>query len=164
MTFGSNKTINWTFNGKPIDTTDSYKYLGNIFRKTKTCSQDVFSENYGFLIDKARKALFAMNRRTKNLGPVPPEIAIYLFNSIIMPILQYGSEVWGVNKACWPLLDRMCLKYMRYVLGVKPSTSNIITFGECGIIPPSVKCKISSICFLNRIACLPDAMLVKKGI
>ena len=162
MAFGSNKRNDWTFNGKRIDITESYKYLGNIFRETKRCSQDVFSANYDYLLDKARKAIFATARRTKHLGPVPPDIAIYLFNSIIMPILQYGSEVWGINKVCWPMMDRMCLKYLRYILGVKSNTNNSITFGECGIIPPSVKCQISSICFLNRLAHLPDSMLVKK--
>ena len=48
------------------------------------------------------------------------------------------------------------------MLGVKQSTHNAISYGECGVIPPSVKCQISTLCYLYRLETLPDCMLVKK--
>ena len=98
MVFGSNDDAVCTFNGKKIDVVKQYKYLGNIFRTTKTCKEDIFGDTYSYLIDKSRKAIFAMSRKLKTFRPLPADVSLYLFQSLVMPILQYGAEVRGVNK------------------------------------------------------------------
>ena len=46
------------------------------------------------LSDKANRAIFSLNSRYK-LNKLPLNIAFKLFGTMIMPILLYGSEVWG---------------------------------------------------------------------
>ena len=43
---------------------------------------------------RANCAIFALNNKYK-ISKLPKNLAIELFNSLIAPILLYGSEVWG---------------------------------------------------------------------
>ena len=85
------------FNDKVLDVVDQYKYLGNLMKSVKRVNEDVFGANYQYLCNKARQAVFAMFKRLKNIGTLPVKIMIYLFQSLIKPVLVYGSDVWGVN-------------------------------------------------------------------
>ena len=49
--------------------------------------------------------------------------------------------------------------YLKSILGVKPSTSNYIVWGELGYVPPSIKL----LHFYDRFRHLPDIMLVKRA-
>ena len=48
----------------------------------------------------------------------------YLFNSLIMSILTYGSDIWGTNATITKAIDKVYLRITRMVLGVK-ATANI---------------------------------------
>ena len=37
-----------------------------------------------------------------------------------------------------------------------------LRIGECGRMPPSVMCSISTLCFFNRLNCMDDTSLVKQ--
>ena len=54
------------------------------------------------------------------------------------------------------------LHYCRCVLDVKASSSNVITFGECGILAPSVYTQISVLCFMNRLHHMSENTIVKQ--
>ena len=97
--FGSQEEVVLEFNGSQIDQVNEYKYLGNVIRSTQKSNADPFALNYSYLCDQARKALFSAKQRLSNIGILPPETMFYLFNSLIRPILTYGSDVWGVNRA-----------------------------------------------------------------
>ena len=43
---------------------------------------------------KAKQAIFALNNKIK-ISLLPPQLAIQIFNTQIVPILLYGAEVWG---------------------------------------------------------------------
>ena len=45
----------------------------------------------------------------------------------------------------------------------QPRVINITVFGECGIMPPSVQCIISTLCYLNRLYHLPGHFIVKQA-
>ena len=51
---------------------------------------------------------------------------------------MYGSDVWSINKTTLHELDKSFLNYIRRALYVKSTTSNIIVFGECGKLTPSM--------------------------
>ena len=86
----------------------------------------------------------------------------HLFETLILPILTYGSDVWGSNKITLTILDRVFLRFIRCTLGIKCTTSNINALGECGRMPPSVMCTINTLCFFNRLNCMDGASLVKQ--
>ena len=136
--FGNIKDVKLFFNGKPIEEVPSYKYLGNLFASTKTSKGDTFSENYQYLYDKAQKNIFALFSKTKEMSPLSPKLRIYLFDSLIRPVLTYGSGVWGTSKKGREMMDKLHLWYMRIVLGVKHNSNILATLGECGSLPPSI--------------------------
>ena len=150
------------FNGKRIELVSEYEYLGNIIRSTETTAQDMFSTNYPYLYDRANRATFLALQKLKNVQHPPPHIMFHIFDTLIMPILTYGSDVWGHNKNAHNMLDKVFLRFLRCTLGVKCTTSNIIVYGECGRMPPSTKCTINSLCFMNRLMHMGGDSLTKK--
>jgi len=62
-----------------------------------------------------------------------------LFDSIIVPILTYGCEVWGVYN--YKHVDKLHIKFCKYILGVKKQTPTYAVYGELERVPLSVICK-----------------------
>jgi hypothetical protein len=46
------------------------------------------------LMDQARKALYCLYRKLRNIL-IPIDLQFKLFDSLMLPILTYGSEIWG---------------------------------------------------------------------
>ena len=46
----------------------------------------------------------------------------------MLPVLNYGSEVWGFNHGCE--VKRVHLQYCKCLLGVKRCTQNDFVYGE----------------------------------
>ena len=81
------------FNDKTIELVSEYEYLGHIKRSTETAAQDMFRTNYPYLCDKANRATFLTLRKLKNVQHPAPNIVFHIFNTVIMPILTYCSDV-----------------------------------------------------------------------
>ena len=151
MVFGNGDRGDVTFNGNLLKWVDKYKYLGNIINSIKNINGDIFKENSSYLCDKARKAIFAFFRKTKKFGTLSPELMVKAYQTLIQPILLYGSDIWGSSKAMCDSIDKVCLFFIRCILRVKPSTSKLMCFGELGIIPPSSLARINVLNFYLRI-------------
>ena len=98
MSFGATGQIKVYYNEKMIMQVDEYKYLGIIIRSTKRRNQDVFYRNFSFIGDKARKAIFGLQKKLKCIKALPTEIRFDIFDTMIRPIITYTSDVWGLNK------------------------------------------------------------------
>ena len=79
-----------------------------------------------------------------------------------MPILVYGSDVWVARKDGPWSLDKVFLRFVRCILGIKATTSNIIVAGECRRLPPSTQCTIHALCYMNRVMNMNEGPLVKQ--
>ena len=132
MAFGTKLSIEVLFNGNYIEQVEEYKYIGNIIKAVRNHRADVFKNNYPYLCDTGRKAIFSAKKKLQNTGILPPSSMFYMFDSLIKLLLMYGSDVWGGNDNSGKAIDKVFMKSMKYVLGVKATTSNIITVGECG--------------------------------
>ncbi len=53
-----------------------------------------------------------------------------LFDKLVLPILNYGGEVWGFCQA--QQIERIHLKFCKRLLGVKLCTQNDFIYGELG--------------------------------
>ena len=62
-----------------------------------------------------------------------PQTQLELFSSMIAPILNYGSEVWGLRKA--DPIETFHLSFLKSILGVKTSTPNCFIYGVLGVYP-----------------------------
>ena len=56
---------------------------------------EIFEVCKSNLKDKVRRSFFAACRY-QDFSKIPPGITNKLFNSLFLPILLYGSEVWGI--------------------------------------------------------------------
>ena len=61
-----------------------------------------------------------------------------MFDTLVRPVLTYGSVVWDMSKSGKGALDKVFLHYARCTLGVKATTCNVIAYGECGKYPPNI--------------------------
>ena len=86
----------------------------------------------------------------------------YLYETLIQPIVLYGSDIWGAYPNCTKDINTVFLWFIRCTLNVKATTCNIITIGESGIIPPSIKCHENVILNFIRLNCMPQGPIVKK--
>ena len=162
MCFGTNENLNVSFNGKPIQQVSQYKYLGVIIRSINKVGQDLCSNNYRYISDKSRRAVFSMKRKLKFIRSLPPSIFFDMFDTLIRPILTYGSDVWGLRKAGLDVINKVFLNFIRCTLNVKATTCNAIVYGECGRFPLSVFCHINVLCYVHRLLTMPGDRIVKS--
>ena len=124
--------ITFFFGNVTLETITQYKYLGVLFssaRKSPT------KETGKYLADHVRKALFKIKQMTKqSLGRLSPKLAIKVFDSQILPILEYTCEIWGSTKET-PEIEGFQLQYLKYMLGVKTQTSTVAVNAETGRFP-----------------------------
>ena len=80
-----------------------------------------------------------MLNKTKSLH-IPPQCTSYMYQSLIQPILLYGSDIWGINTAAQRSSDKVFYWFLKILLNVKRNTSNVMLVGEVGMFPPSSLC------------------------
>lgn len=79
---------------------------------------------------QAQKAIFKLNKYLYKFTSITPKHKLELFDKLVTPILNYGSEVWGFCQA--KQIERTHLMFCKQLLGVKTSTQNDFIYGELG--------------------------------
>ena len=93
MVASSKKCIpssNFKINGCELDFVLKYKHLGLLFSNN---GQVQSAQEH--LTDRATKAWFAIRNGLFNIKAWPVNVYLKSFESVIKPILMYGSEIWG---------------------------------------------------------------------
>ena len=83
-----------------------------------------------------------------------------LFDTLVLPIMHYCSEIWGENEA--KDIENIHLKFCRKILQVKRSTNLEGLYGELGRLPLLILRKINLIRYWIKIIKLPNSSLVKR--
>ena len=81
------------FNNNEVERVESYKYLEFEIYVTKNLAHGISQ-----LVSAAKKVMHSMNRRCALVPISDPELLCKLFDSLVLPILSYASEVWGVDE------------------------------------------------------------------
>ena len=117
----------WVYNGTRLEVVNDFKYLGVVFNYTGS-----FVLNQQALCGKGLKP---MNILISNINKyeVRPKTALQLFDAFVSSILNYSSEIWGFCKG--KNMEALHLRFCKYVLGVKITTSNAGVYGELGRYP-----------------------------
>ena len=131
-----------------IEHVKCYTYLGIIFTSNGT-----FTNAVECLKDKALKAMHNVMAYT---GEMQPMLALRIFDKMIKPIINYGSEIWICNFTEGikmhskietfdkPSTERVPLKFAKYTLGVHSKSSNAAVRGELGLFPSMIaQCKLA---------------------
>jgi hypothetical protein len=67
------------------------------------------------LVEQAQKALYAVYYKIRNLQ-LPIDLQLKIFDSLVAPILSYGSEVWGVGKN--DNIENVHLQFLKRISGI----------------------------------------------
>ena len=97
-----------------IDIVDSYKYLGVVFSKSGS-----FLKAKNHIVQQANKAMFLLLTRIQNLN-LPLDLQLKLFDHTVMPILTYGSEIWGFENT--DSIEKVHNDFLRKITRSKRST------------------------------------------
>ncbi|KAL4237739.1 hypothetical protein ACF0H5_002452 [Mactra antiquata] len=117
----------WKYGEKSLDIVDNFNYLGVVFNYTGS-----FVLNSQYIHGKAIKALNVLiNNMIKY--DVQPKIALQLFDAFVGSTLNYACPVWGFNK--YNDLERIHLRFCKFVLGVRQNACNAAVYGELGRYP-----------------------------
>ena len=110
MVFSKRKTkqnLKFTLQNDVLEIVDTYSYLGVIFKYNGT-----FFDTKKKLVDQAQKALFYIYKIIRNES-LPIDLQFKLFDSMIEPILLYGSEVWDFENL--KIFEKYHLKFQKGV-------------------------------------------------
>ena len=88
-----NGNFKFQYEGRDLEIVQEFKYLGVIFNYNGS-----FVKNRKHVYEQAQRAMFSLLRRSRQLD-LPLDIQLALFDTLIMPILTYGCEVWGFEKS-----------------------------------------------------------------
>ncbi len=69
---------------------------------------------------------------------------------MVLPIMMYGAEVWGYNNP--KLIEKIQLRFCKFILHVKRSTPNAMVLGELGEYPLALYIKIRMISFWLKLS------------
>ena len=89
----------FTYNGQALEIDENLVYLGTMFSYNGR-----FLKNYQRMVEQARKAMFSVLRKSRKLQ---------LFDSMIVPILLYDSEVTGFENS--DILERLCTQFYKII-------------------------------------------------
>ena len=168
MTFtkGTQKEKNvFTIDKHNIENVKEYKYLG-ITINAKKCS---FSRSIIDLSFKATNALYAINSKIP-FKLMPVKTALKIFDTCVSPILQYGSEVWcpylDKDYKAWDLspIEKVHTQFLKRMLGVNYSTTNILVRRECGRNPLQEKILNRNINYIKYVSSKDKKTLVKQAL
>ena len=117
--------------GEKIDIDPYYRYLGLILS-----SRNIWSKAVATLATQVDKALTLIKQFIWKFGHFSFQTSFKIFDCRILPILCYGSEIWGYQY--WHDVERIQTEFCKFVLGVGQSTSTVAASGECGRLPITV--------------------------
>ena len=114
-----------------LEIVDSLTYLGIVFRY----NGNVFDARKK-LVEQSQKSLFAIYKKIRNQN-ISIDVQLKLFDSLVEPILLYGSEVWGYENLV--TLERVHLQFCKRILNLRLSTPNFMVYGELGRHPLNIR-------------------------
>ena len=150
MIFNSNGKTHLNYfkiNDVHIETVKTYcylgitlKYNGNINVSTK------------LLMEKGRKAWFKI-KKTIGLDNACNFLE-KLFDTLVSPIILYGSEVWGAycNFRDSDPFEYLHLKFIKEILGIHSKATNVACLAELNRFPLKDKIKLLSLKFWDHIS------------
>ena len=131
-------------NGSVLNYTSQYKYLGLLLNEHMD-----FNITTKLLADSAASAHGRINSKFKGLNNMGFSTYEKLFNTSILPILNYGAEIWGAKG--YNHVQQVQSKAMRFYLGVHKFAPTLGLFGDTGWFPIINYQKLCMLRFWNRL-------------
>ena len=112
------------------------------------CLIGSFYSTRKYVVTRATRAMYAIIKKLRELNLLI-DCQLDMFDKMVVPILLYGSELWGFENLC--IIEKLHLKFCKLVLSLKTSTPNVMIYGELARYPLCVKVKIRMLNFWIRL-------------
>ena len=143
--FGRNNCSDiFKLNNHTLEKVQSYKYLGMWFAKNGR-----FQVAKKHFANQAKKAMFSLLTTLRQLDNPPIPVILQLYETMLKPIMCYGSEVWGFTGD--KNLERVELYFLKSILHLPSVAPNMAVFGELGQLPIHLWWKERVLKYWNRI-------------
>ena len=131
---GSVKQSSYIFSvgDRNLKTVSQYKYLGLILDEHLD-----FKVTADHVAKSATRALGLIIAKAKVCGGLPFNCFKQLYESVVLPVIHYGSAIWGQKQ--FSSINSVHNKACRFFLGVRKYTPNAAVNGDMGLDPPIVK-------------------------
>lgn len=142
---GNARDYKYTFKiGKYVlENVKEFKYLGVTFSKLNN-----FKTTKAQLKQQATKAMYFVLAKSKD-NNLSIECKLKMFESMVLPILLYGCEVWGYGKN--DICDAVQINFFRHILPTKKSTPLFMLYGELGKVPVELNIHRRMVCYWARL-------------
>ena len=107
----------FSINNVCVEIVKQHEYLGITLQNNGS-----FKHSIASLADQARKTSFSMMTRMANLGFPPPLILCHVFDTLVVPIMEYSCEILGWMES--NELEQLHRKFCKHVLNVPTTAAN----------------------------------------
>ena len=111
-----------------VNVAPHYKYLGLIFSSRLSSTPNKVNQ-----ANQGKKASFQLKTVIRKLGGISFSDAFKLFDSVVLPILYYGSEIWGFVYS--QQIEQVQLQFCKFLLGTSTTANDAAVLGELGRLP-----------------------------
>ena len=118
----------WFYNGNPVEVVSFYKYLGMYFTP-----ELVWSKTKDMLSKQALKAISNIIRYQRNFGRFESKDMFKISDTVVRPILCYGSEIWGFKYS--DVIEKTHIRFCKRYCGLSTNVADFFALGECGRLP-----------------------------
>ena len=118
-----------------------------------------FIETHTALSDQATKAIYKLRTYLNKFTNLSVKHTLELFDKLILPILNYASEVWWFSNE--NKIERIHTKFCKQLLGVKSQTQNNFVYGELGRTTLKVHRFLAAIRYWLKIVHYEDDKYIK---
>ena len=148
---------------KPVK---EYCYLGIVFSLNGS-----FKSAIKNLVAKAKRSFFQI-KRTVDTRALTIRSLITIFDTLVLPIITYGSQIWipntsagkifsnnnanqsdvdRINSFAKDVFETFNLHYLKWILGLHKRTSNIPVYGDTGRLPLAIKIIPQCVKYFKRV-------------
>ena len=147
----------WSYNNAVLPVVNAYKYLGILF-STKLS----FKAACNNLSSKAKNAVLCIMRRLQHLNNNNLGLLLKLFDCQVQPIIQYGSEIWGLQSAALDA-EKVHLFTLKRFLRLEMRTPNDFVYGDTGRYPLYINSAVNCIRYWLKLLRMESNRLPHKA-
>ena len=155
--------VRWMYGAEVVRMVQEFKYLGTVFR-----AEEAAAGAWQETLAAAKGAMFGMDRRCGVVGIDSVDLRLRLFDALVTPVRDFGSEVWGPKAASTSTAgveaEKMQVQFMKRVFGVKPGVATAVVYREAAKGPPWAEWVRRAALFWNKGVARQGSDLVRGAI